>query len=139
MIRIGGKMIRTIDRNLYSQLLAKVAPKIIENDIEYQSALQEVEKLLFNKNRTIEEDALYDLLITLVEKYETENHPLETAKPLQILQHLMEERGINESDLFNILENQEIVTAILEGKYVITTTQAEILGKYFHVPSSLFI
>ncbi|MFM5979021.1 MAG: hypothetical protein ACKO9I_00425 [Sphaerospermopsis kisseleviana] len=27
---------------------------------EYQSALQEVERLLFNKNRTTEEDALYD-------------------------------------------------------------------------------
>ncbi|MBD2139755.1 hypothetical protein H6F32_19890 [Anabaena sp. FACHB-1237] len=69
-------MIHIIDRNLYGQLLAKIAPKIIENDVEYQSALQEVEKLLFNNNRTVQQDVLYNLLITLVEKYQTENHPL---------------------------------------------------------------
>jgi HTH-type transcriptional regulator / antitoxin HigA len=126
-----------------SQLLAKVAPKIIETEAEYQSVLQEVERLLFNKNRTIEEDALYDLLVILVEKYETENHPLEPAKPLQVLQHLMEARGINESDLLDVLGikegHQEIVTAILQGDYVINATQAEVLGKYFHVPSQLFV
>ncbi len=48
-----------------------------------------VEKLFFNKNRTTEEDALYDLLVMLVEKDETENHPLEPAKPLQVLQRLI--------------------------------------------------
>ncbi|MFM2061044.1 MAG: hypothetical protein RLZZ507_714 [Cyanobacteriota bacterium] len=136
-------MIRTIDRNVYSQLLAKVAPKIIETEAEYQSALQEVEKLLFNKNRTTEEDTLYDLLVMLVEKYETENHFLEPAKPLQVLQHLMEERGMNEADLLNILGlkegDQEIVTAILQGDCNINAEQAESLGKYFHVPSSLFV
>ncbi|TAE61511.1 MAG: transcriptional regulator [Nostocales cyanobacterium] len=115
----------------------------MKTEAEYQSALQEIEKLLFNKNRTTEEDALYDLLVMLVEKYETENHPLEPAKPQQVLQHLMEERGMNEADLLNILGlkegDQEIVTAILQGNDVISAEQAEVLGKYFHVPSSLFV
>ncbi|MBC5795083.1 transcriptional regulator [Sphaerospermopsis sp. LEGE 00249] len=110
---------------------------------EYQSALQEVERLFFNKNRTTEEDALYDLLVMLVEKYETENHPLEPAKPLQVLQHLMEERGMNEADLLNILGlkegDQEIVNAILKGDCNINAEQAEVLGKYFYVPSKLFV
>lgn len=79
----------------------------------------------------------------LVEKYETENHPLEPAKPLQVLQHLMDERGMNEADLLNILGlkegGQEIVTAILQGDYNINAEQAEVLGKYFHDPSSLFV
>ncbi|MEB3151607.1 MAG: transcriptional regulator, partial [Sphaerospermopsis sp.] len=98
--------------------------------------------LLFNKNRTTEEDALYDLLVMLVEKYETENHPLEPAKPLQFLQYLMEERGMNEADLLNILglkEGDQEVNAILRGDCNINAEQAEVLGKYFHVPSKLFV
>ncbi|WP_071188219.1 hypothetical protein [Trichormus sp. NMC-1] len=105
-----------------SQLLAKVAPKIIETEAEYQSVLPEVERLLFNKNRTTEEDALYNLLVMLVEKYETENHPLEPAKPFQVLQHLMEARGINESDLLDVLglkegyqERSTVVIKVLFG------------------------
>jgi HTH-type transcriptional regulator/antitoxin HigA len=58
-------MTHTIDRGIYSQLLAKVVPKIIETEAEYQEALKETEKFLFNQNRTTEEDALYDLLIML--------------------------------------------------------------------------
>ncbi len=139
MTRTGGKMTHTIDRGVYSQLMAKVAPKIIETETEYESTLQEIEKLLFNKNRTIEEDALYDLLVMLMEKYETENHPLDQPNPQHILQHLMEARGINESDLLNIFGSQEIITAIMQGECLINSTQAESLGKYFHVSPSLFV
>ncbi len=139
MIRTGGKMTHTINRSVYSQLLAKVAPKIIETETEYQTALTEIEKLLFNQNRTIEEEALYDLLVMLVEKYESENYPLDAATSYQILQHLMEERGLNESDLVSILGNQEIVTAIMQNECLINVTQAETLGKYFHVSPSLFL
>ncbi|MBD2147501.1 hypothetical protein [Sphaerospermopsis sp. FACHB-1194] len=78
----------------------------------------------------------------MVEKYETENHPLEPAKPLQVLQHLMEERGMDEADLLNILglkEGDQEVNAILQGDCNINAEQAEVLGKYFHVPSKLFV
>jgi HTH-type transcriptional regulator / antitoxin HigA len=98
MIRMSGKMTHTIDRNVYSQLLSKVAPKIIETEREYEETLQEIEKLLFNKNRTIEEDALYDLLVMLVEKYEVDNYPLESPNHQQIIQHLMDAKSINESE-----------------------------------------
>lgn len=132
-------MTHPIDRDLYTALLTKTVPKIIETEAEYENVLTEIEKLLFNKNRTIEEDALYDLLLMLVEKYEAENHPLDVATPGQILQHLMEARSINESDLLKIFGNQEILTAIKEDKCLINSRQAEALAKYFQVSPSLFL
>ena len=132
-------MQNVIMAGVYSQLLPKVAPKIIETETEYHTVLTEIEKLLFNKNRTIEEEDLYNLLVMLVEKYESENHPLDEANPRQILQHLMEGRGLNKSDLVSILGNQEIVTAIMQDECLINVTQAETLGKYFHVSPSLFL
>jgi HTH-type transcriptional regulator/antitoxin HigA len=132
-------MTHTIDRGVYSQLLSKVAPKIIETEQEYEEVLQEIEKLLFNKNRTIEEDALYDLLVMLVEKYEAENYPLERPNHQQIIQHLMDAKSISESDLVSILGDQKVVTAIIKGDCLINKNQAEALGKYFQVSPSLFL
>lgn len=139
MIREDGKMTHTINRNVYTQLLAKVAPKIIDTETEYQEALREIEKLLFIKNRSREENALYDLLVMLVEKYETENYPLDEPTPNEILQHLLDARDINESDLVNILGSQKIVSEIIKGDSLINVQQAEILGKYFQVSPDLFL
>lgn len=139
MIRINGKMTHTIDRNLYTELLTKTVPKIIETEAEYEKVLIEIEELLFNQNRTIEEDKLYDLLVMLVEKYETENHSLDVATPDQILQHLMDARSINDSDLLNIFGSQEILTKIKEGCCAINAHQAEALADYFHVSPSIFL
>lgn len=138
MIKINGKMTPTINRNIYGELLAKITPKIIETELEYQEALREVERLLFTKNRTIEEDVLYDLLVMLVEKYETENNPLDKPNLSQILLHLMDARGINEVDLSDIFE-AEIVTKIMTNNYSFDYTEAEILGNYFKVSPSLFL
>jgi HTH-type transcriptional regulator / antitoxin HigA len=137
--KTGGKMTHTIDRSIYLKLLAKVTPKIIENELEYQETLAEVEKLFFNKNRTMEEDALYELLVILVEKYESENHSLDTPKPLEILQHLMDTKGITESDLIVILGDQKIVTEIIKGQSLINVNQADILANYFQVSPHLFL
>jgi HTH-type transcriptional regulator/antitoxin HigA len=138
MIKINGKMTPTINRNIYGELLAKITPKIIETELEYQEALREVERLLFAKNKTIEEDVLYDLLVMLVEKYETENNPLDKPNPSQILLHLMDARGISEVDLQDIFE-AEIVTKIMANNYSFDYTEAEILGKYFKVSPNLFL
>ena len=49
---------------------------------------------------------------------------------------------MNEADLLNILglkEGDQEVNAILQGDCNINAEQAEVLGKYFHVPSKLFV
>jgi HTH-type transcriptional regulator / antitoxin HigA len=130
---------KSIDRNLYTELLKKTAPKIIETEAEYEKVLTEIEQLLFNQNRTIEEDTLYDLLVMLVEKYETENHSLDVATPDQILQHLMDAKSINDLDLWNIFSSQEILTKIKEGSCAINANQAEALADYFHVSPRIFL
>jgi HTH-type transcriptional regulator / antitoxin HigA len=62
-------MTLTFDRSVYCNLLTEIAPKIIETEDEYESALSLTERLTFQKNRTLEETALYKLLVTLIETY----------------------------------------------------------------------
>lgn len=139
MIKVGGKMTHTIDRLVYSQLVAKVAPKVIETEQEYQEVLGEVEKLLFKRNRTVEEEALYDLLLMLVERYEAENHAIEPPNLHSLINHLMDARGVEEADLEEVIKDTERRAKIIRGETSPTQEEASRLGKYFSVSADLFL
>ena len=57
----------------YRRLLAKFAPKIIETEPENEAALEIAVQLMRkgDENRSPEEDAILNLLILLIEQFET--------------------------------------------------------------------
>ena len=140
MTKIGGKMTLTFDREKYKELLCKYQPKIIKSEAENETALKVVEQLMHSDNRTPEENELYDLLVTLIEKFEQEYYqPGVTSTPQSILNFLMEQKGIVVEDLATVLGSQDIVTKVLDGKLEIDRDHANVLGDFFNVDSSLFI
>lgn len=138
MIKENGKMTHTFDKVLYSNLLAQTAPKVIETEEEYESALELAEHFTFAKNKTPEERLLYRLLVTLIEVYEAENYPMNEVKPHEVLRHIIEASGISQADLANLIGSENEVCEILSGNKPINQTQAEALGKRFKVSPSLF-
>ncbi|MEM7553995.1 MAG: transcriptional regulator [Cyanobacteria bacterium P01_A01_bin.84] len=127
------------DRNLYGKLLAEYQPQVITSEAEYEHMLADAERLIGNKNRSQEENALLKVLVRLIEEYENQNYPMGKSLPHIILQHLMEAQGIQQSELANIFESEEVVSEVIDGKYKINQTQAEALGNLFHVSPELFI
>ncbi|MGB3294396.1 MAG: transcriptional regulator [Phormidesmis sp.] len=132
-------MTLTIDPVVYSSLLTEITPKVIESEAEYERTLSIVEKLTFNQKRTPEETAIYKLLVTLVEAYETENYPIPEASPNDILRHLLEASGTHQADLVGILGSNDLVLEVLNGERSISQEQAKILAKLFRVNLSLFV
>lgn len=132
-------MTLTFDQTTYQSLLAEVAPQAIETEAEYERLLKIAERLIFNKNRTPEEQTLLKLLVTLIEVYETANYPMENSPPHEILQHIMEVSGIRQADLIGIIGSSGVVSEVVNGKRSISKAQAKALGKYFKVSPSLFI
>jgi HTH-type transcriptional regulator / antitoxin HigA len=65
-------------------------------------------------------------------------HPKE-AEPLEVLQHLMDARGIKQTHLWEVFGSKGIASEVLNGKRGISKTQARALAQYFHVPADLFI
>lgn len=128
-----------IDRSIYSNLLLATAPKVIESDSEYKNTLTAAEELTFKKDKTPEEIALYRLLVTLVEAYETEHYPIESPSPDEILRHILEASGTSVSALIGILGTEQVVSEIVNGHHKINPVQAQMLGEMFQVSSSLFI
>ncbi|HLP90180.1 MAG TPA: transcriptional regulator [Nostocaceae cyanobacterium] len=132
-------MTLTFDKNKYSQLLAEIAPQIIETEAEYERLLKVAEELTLKKNRTLEERTLYKLLVKLIEDYEAENYPMDKAAPHEILQHLMESSGTRQADLVGIIGSSGVVSEVVNGKRAISKAQAKALGEYFKISPSLFI
>jgi HTH-type transcriptional regulator / antitoxin HigA len=132
-------MILTFDREIYGKLLAEFQPKVITSEEEYDFALEAVEKLMGCKNRSPEQTAILQLLVSLIEEYESKNYPMRESSPHEILEHLMEARGIKQSDLVGIIGSKGVVSEIVNGKRGISKAQAKALAEFFHVSLELFI
>ena len=132
-------MTLTFDTAAYSNLLSQYVPQVIETESEYNRVLAIAERLTFAKNKTPEEKALYKLLITLIEAYESENYPIEESTPHDILQHLMESSNTRQADLVGVIGSSGVVSEVVNGKRSISKAQAKALGNYFKISPSLFI
>lgn len=132
-------MTPTIDKDTYASLLVEFQPKVITTEEENEGALAVVEKLMAVKNRTPEQNALLDLLVILIEKFEDEHYQLNASTPHSILLHLMEARDLKQSDLVGIIGSKGVVSEVINGKRSISKSQAKALGEFFHVSHTLFL
>ena len=99
-----------------------------------------VEQLMHQKNRSLEEDALYDLLIVLVEKFELEFYkPGLLSTPESMLEFLMEQQQMTAIDLAPILGSVTIAHEVVAGDREMTITQVKQLAKRFGVEPSVFM
>ncbi|MBD1846471.1 helix-turn-helix domain-containing protein [Cyanobacteria bacterium FACHB-63] len=129
----------TIDKKRYSSLLEEAQPQVIKTEEAYARALEQVEALIEAEELSPEQEALLDLLATLIEAYEAVQYPTENSTPLEVLSYLMEVREMKQSDLAEIIGSKGHASEILNGKRGISKSQAYALGEAFHVSHSLFI
>jgi HTH-type transcriptional regulator / antitoxin HigA len=131
-------MIHTINRNAYGDLLAQHQPKAIETEAENEAAIILAESLE-HRQHTPEENALLELLIILIEKFEETSYPVPNVDPDRMLLHLMESRNMKQEELVGVIGSRGVVSEIVNGKRSISKAQAKALGQLFHVSPSLFI
>lgn len=139
MIRNSGKMTLISNPENYKKLLFQYQSQPITTEEDNEKALAIVEELMHRKNRSLEENELYDLLIVLIEKFEQEFYYTQNSNPYSMLLFLMEQQGITKTELGKVFESLEIAADLVEGKREITQEYAQILGRFFQVEPSLFI
>jgi HTH-type transcriptional regulator / antitoxin HigA len=141
------KMSLSFNSAKYQELRAEYQPKLIKTEAENEHALTSVEKLMNLPNRSPEQDAIYELLIILVEKFEREFYqPDRTASPLGnrannpgfMLSFLMDQRDLKTSDLIGIFSSEQAVEDAMSGTGHIDRSTADRLGELFHVDRALF-
>ncbi len=89
----------------------------IKTEMDYQRALQEIERLFDATPNTPAGDRL-DVLTTLVEVYEDKHqYTLPFPDPIEAIAYHLGSRGLSEDDLTQYIGNHDLVRDVLQKKY----------------------
>jgi HTH-type transcriptional regulator / antitoxin HigA len=132
-------MTLTFNRDKYTKLLSEYQPKIIKTEVENEKALEIVGRFMHVHSRTPKQDAIYELLVVSIERFEQEFYkPNLESNPGSMLTFLMDQRDLQSIDLISIFGSEIAVDDVLSGKKMIDRSTAKQLGELFHVDPSLF-
>ena len=131
--------VRDLDAKKYGRLLARTLPLVIESEEERLRSHEIVETLMAKKARTREETELLRLVAQLIQDYEARGRTDPASKPYEIVQFLMEENGLKQTDLLDIFGTKSIASEVVRGKRAITRRQAAMLATRFKVSPELFL
>ena len=112
----------------------------IQREQDYEAAVGLLNELIDQVGDN-EDHPLYTLLDTLgtvLSSYEEDQYPVPEASSTDILRYLMEEHGLNQSELPEI-GSQGVVSEILRGKRSLNVRQIQALSKRFQVSPAVFI
>jgi HTH-type transcriptional regulator/antitoxin HigA len=97
-----------------------------------------LDKLAAKEHATSAEEKYAEVLMTLIEAYEEEHHPIPDTSPLEVLRALMEAHNLRQKDLVPIFGSEGIVSEVLHRKRRLNKTHIEKLSARFHVSPAVF-
>ena len=113
--------------------------KPIRSEADCEAALKEIEKLIDSQPGTAEGDRM-DVLVTLVEAYETKHFPIpEPDDPVEVLKYYMESRGLSRSDLIIYLGSKERVSEFFNRKRGLSLEMIRRLHNGLGIPADLIM
>lgn len=80
---------------------------------------------------------LLELIARNLQTYEEKNFPLENSTPSDVLEFLMQEHGLTQSD-FPEIGSQSLVSKILKGERKLTAEHIARLASRFHISPAIF-
>ncbi len=114
----------------------EIAP--IKTKRDYLRTLKEIEGLMTAKRNTPEGDRL-DVLVTLVEAWETRNYPLDLPDPVAAIRHHMEQNGLAPKDLVPYIGGRNRVYEVLNRKRALSLKMIWRLHKGLGIPAESLI
>lgn len=114
----------------------KISP--IRNEKDYQKALGRLEAIFDAKKNTKEGDEL-EILSILIDQFENENFPIEMPDPIEAIKFRMEQMGMNQKDLAELVGFKSRVSEILNKKRKLTLDMIRKLNTNLHIPTEVLI
>ncbi|HET8728729.1 MAG TPA: helix-turn-helix domain-containing protein [Alphaproteobacteria bacterium] len=110
----------------------------IKTEADYRAALAEVDRLWDAEPDTPEGDRV-DLLVTLIEAYETAHYPIEAPDPIAAIEFMMEQKGMTRRDLEPAIGSRARVSEILTRKRALTLPMIRNLSRMLHIPADVLV
>ena len=114
----------------------KITP--IRNEQDYQDALERLEDIFDAKKGTEEGDEL-EIRSILIEQYESENFPIGMPDPIEAIKFRMEQMGLQQRDLAEIVGFESRVSEILNKKRKLTLDMIRKLNIKLHIPTEVLV
>lgn len=109
----------------------------IRTDEDHENALREIEGLWGAEEGTEAGDRL-DVLVTLVETYESRRWPIEPLDPARAIEAAMEMNGYTRAQLAALID-QSRATEVLSRHRALTLPMIRKISAAWHVPAKLLI
>ena len=118
--------------------LEVAAPTPITSERQHEEYLSVLAKLARKDAPTKAEQKYAEVLMTLIEAYEEENHSIPDASPVEVLRALMEANGLRQKDLASLFGSESIVSEVLHKKCDLSRNHIEKLSKRFGISPAVF-
>jgi len=112
--------------------------KPIKNEKDYKAALEYFETLLNAKEGSPEADER-DVLVILLDKYETEQYPIDYPLPIEALKFRIQQLNLKQADLVPYIGSRSKVSEVLSGKRKLTLRMIRALNKHLGIPAEVLL
>jgi HTH-type transcriptional regulator/antitoxin HigA len=123
----------------YAELVDLCMPRPLHDEVDYRNALAVMDAMAGFEMNADQQD-YFEAIATFVEKYESQHHAVnDTAMtPVELIRSLMDEHGINESDLGRLLGDRSLGHRILTGERDLSKAHIRKLAEHFSLnPAAL--
>ncbi len=112
--------------------------KPIHTEADYEASLARIGELMGAEASSPEGDEL-DILVTLVESYESRHEPIQPPDPIEAIRFRMEQDSLKPRDLIPIIGSRAKVNEVLSGKRSITMPMARALHEHLGIPAEVLL
>jgi HTH-type transcriptional regulator / antitoxin HigA len=105
----------------------------IRTEADYDTALAEVERLWGSKAGTPRGDRL-DVLLILIQDYESKHHPVDPPDPVDAINFRMEQMNLTRKDLEPLIGPRGRVAEVLNRRRPLSLTMIRNLHRKLHIP-----
>ena len=131
--RLKGK-----NKDSYLELVLDFPLASIKSDVHLEEAQKVMDVVLARGILNEGEEMYLDALSDLVGTYEDEHHAIEPASDADMLQHLLDAKGVTQSQLSRDTElPKSTISEVLKGKKRFSRRMIHKLAEYFQVDVSL--
>lgn len=112
----------------------------IEDEADLDIAQELADRLAVLDRRTTDQEDYLETLSLLIERYESENHAIDTSRmnPLDTLRFLMKQHGMTASQLGEILGQRQLGPKVLSGQRQLSKNHIQSLCRHFKVGPGAF-
>ena len=123
----------------YLDLVVRFPLRPIHSDHELERAIKMVDSLLDRRDLAPDEADYLEVLGDLIERYESEAHPMAPISDAEMLRHLIEAKGVPQTEISRATRIADsTISEILKGRRSLSRSHIGKLARYFNVSPGVF-